>query len=152
MKDLNSVGQVIWRASPDINDRYTRPSSSIILPLLPGCHFSDWDNIVFVMRVVTEDAVKTLPLSVPEFQRAASPGRQMTLEPEASYRDAALEPDAAPSALATKIGYESDTEFRFLSAPEDYGLQQILGITKVGGADTVKSEKKVELLLTAIGG
>ena len=143
MNDLNNVAQVIWRAGPDINERHTCPSSSVILPLSFDCRFSDWDVIVVVIHVRTEDVVKALPLAVSEFQRTASQGCQITLEPA-----------AGPSAPATRISYESDTEFKFLSAPEDYGLQHIFGITKVGGEDMIKNElfmaKKVELLLTAI--
>ena len=157
MNDLNNVARVIWRAGPNINERHTRPSSSVILPLSFDCRFSDWDVIVVVIHVMHEDVVKALPLDVSEFQRAVSQARPITLEPA-----------AGPSAPATRISYESDTEFKFLSAPEGYGLQHIFGITKVGSEDMIKNElfmagtvknerspamdKKIELLLTAIGG
>ena len=136
MKEPTSVAQILWMAGARSTDQLTFASEKITHTLLSGCHFSDWDELVFVMKAEVEDEVKTLPFqtAVEGFEKAAPQGSVwITSGPEREYRDSHrpwLEPEFGPSMLATRISYVSDTEFKFLNVAPGYGLLRVLGVRK----------------------
>ena len=129
---------ILWLAGPHVGDQLTLTSDEISRQLLSGQQFSDWDELVFVMQVTAEDDLTALPTTLPlhthveGFKKAASSGRVWIQSgPVVKHDDSHrpwLEPEFGPSMLATRISYESDTEFKFRNAPKGYGLLRIIGI------------------------
>lgn len=145
MKEPTNVAQILWMAGAQSTDQLTLASETITHTLFSGCHFSDWDELVFVMSVKKEDEVKTkhFQTAVEGFEKAAPQGSVwITSGPEREYRDSHrpwLEPEFGPSMLATRISYVSDTEFKFLNVAPGYGLLRVLGVREVAEVNSERT-------------